>query len=141
MQVASFLHFILFYSCYFSFFLRLPLFFYTPCSKCSLLCNKKTFTIFNKTTFTIFFLRAIDSLGKWPFSQVKRGKIYHILCYCTIGITSISSCNIYSFPTSQSTIKTIGEGNGNPVQYSCLGNPIDRGDLLATIHGVANGWI
>ena len=30
-----------------------------------------------------------------------------------------------------------GEGNGNPLQYSCLGNPMDRGVLWATDHGVA----
>ena len=30
-----------------------------------------------------------------------------------------------------------GEGNGNPLQYSCLGNPIDRGAWQATVHGVA----
>ena len=29
-----------------------------------------------------------------------------------------------------------GEGNGNPLQYSCLGNPMDRGALWATDHGV-----
>ena len=29
-----------------------------------------------------------------------------------------------------------GEGNGNPLQYSCLENPIDRGTWRATIHGV-----
>ena len=29
-----------------------------------------------------------------------------------------------------------GEGNGNPLQYSCLGNPMDRGPWLATVHGV-----
>ena len=26
-----------------------------------------------------------------------------------------------------------GEGNGNPLQYSCLGNPMDRGSLWATV--------
>ena len=30
-----------------------------------------------------------------------------------------------------------GEGNGNPFQYSCLGNPMDRGAWQATVHGVA----
>ena len=30
-----------------------------------------------------------------------------------------------------------GEGNGNPSQYSCLGNPMDRGAWQATVHGVA----
>ena len=29
-----------------------------------------------------------------------------------------------------------GEGNGNPLQYSCLENPIDRGAWQATVHGV-----
>ena len=29
----------------------------------------------------------------------------------------------------------IGEGNGNPLQYSCLGNPTDRGAWQATVHG------
>ena len=29
-----------------------------------------------------------------------------------------------------------GEGNGNLLQYSCLGNPVDRGTWRATVHGV-----
>ena len=29
-----------------------------------------------------------------------------------------------------------GEGNGNPLQYSCLENPMDRGASQATDHGV-----
>ena len=29
-----------------------------------------------------------------------------------------------------------GEGNGNPLQYSCLGNPLNRGAWWATVHGV-----
>ena len=30
-----------------------------------------------------------------------------------------------------------GEGNGNPFQYSCLGNPMNRGAWWATVHEVA----
>ena len=30
-----------------------------------------------------------------------------------------------------------GEGHGNPLQYSCLGNPVDRGAWQTTVHGVA----
>ena len=33
-----------------------------------------------------------------------------------------------------------GEGNGNPRQYSCLGNPMDRAVCRATIHGVTRIW-
>ena len=30
-----------------------------------------------------------------------------------------------------------GEGNGNPLQYSCLGNPMDRGAWWDMVHGIA----
>ena len=33
--------------------------------------------------------------------------------------------------------RSSGEGNGNPLQYSCLGNPMNRGAWQATVHGVA----
>ena len=32
--------------------------------------------------------------------------------------------------------KSSGEGNSRPLQYSCLRNPMDRGDWWATVHGV-----
>ena len=34
-----------------------------------------------------------------------------------------------------------GEGNDNPLQYSCLGNPMDRETWQAVIHRVTNSWI
>ena len=33
-----------------------------------------------------------------------------------------------------------GERNGNSLQYSCLGNPMDGGAWQATVHGVTKGW-
>ena len=33
--------------------------------------------------------------------------------------------------------RSLGEGNGNPLQYSCLGNPMDRGASQA----IAKSWI
>ena len=33
-----------------------------------------------------------------------------------------------------------GAGNGNPLQYVCLGNPMDRGDWWTAVHGVAKSW-
>ena len=32
--------------------------------------------------------------------------------------------------------RSLGEGNCNPLHYSCLGNPLDRRDWWATVHGV-----
>ena len=34
----------------------------------------------------------------------------------------------------------LGEGNGNPLQYSCLKNCVDRGAWWAAVHGVAQSW-
>ena len=39
--------------------------------------------------------------------------------------------NAVSIPGSEP-----GKENGNPLQYSCLGNPMDRGAWWATVHGV-----
>ena len=36
--------------------------------------------------------------------------------------------------------KSPGKGNGNPFQYSCLENSMDRRAWRATVHGVAKGW-
>ena len=34
-----------------------------------------------------------------------------------------------------------GRRHGNPLQYSCLENPMDRGAQRATVHSVAKSWI
>ena len=36
--------------------------------------------------------------------------------------------------------RSVGEGNDNPLQYSCLENPMDRGDWQVTVHWVAKNW-
>ena len=36
--------------------------------------------------------------------------------------------------------RSSGEGNGNPLQYSCLENPRDRKAWWASVHGIANSW-
>ena len=38
------------------------------------------------------------------------------------------------------SLSCIGEGNGNPLQCSCLENPRDEGDWWAAVYGVAQGW-
>ena len=38
------------------------------------------------------------------------------------------------------SVSSIGEGTGNPLQYSCLGNPMDRGAWWATVHGATRSW-
>ena len=48
-----------------------------------------------------------------------------------------SACNAGNLGSIPELGKFPGEGNGNPFQYSCLGNPMDRGAWQATVHGVA----
>ena len=40
----------------------------------------------------------------------------------------------------QRVFKLFGEGNGNPLQHSCLENSMDRGAWWATVHGVTKSW-
>ena len=38
------------------------------------------------------------------------------------------------------SLSWVGEGNGNPLQYSCLENPRDRGAWWAAVYGVTQSW-
>ena len=51
--------------------------------------------------------------------------------------SSCSAGNLGSIPGSG---RSPGEGNGNPLQYSGLENPMDRGAWQATVHGVTKSW-
>ena len=48
-----------------------------------------------------------------------------------------SACNAGNLGLIPGLGGSPGEGNGSPLQYSCLGNPMDRGAWRATAHGVA----
>ena len=48
--------------------------------------------------------------------------------------TACCAGNVGSIPGSG---RSPGEGNGNPLQYSCLRNPMNGGAWQATVHGVA----
>ena len=47
-----------------------------------------------------------------------------------------SACNAGDLGSVPGLGKYRGDGNGNPLQYSCLENPMDRGAWQATVHGV-----
>ena len=46
-----------------------------------------------------------------------------------------SACNMRELGSIPGLGRSPGEGNGNPVQYSCLENPMDGGAWWATLHG------
>ena len=62
------------------------------------------------------------------------------LCMKVLAVSAVKSSNARDSGDSSSISgsgRTPGEGNGNPPQYSCLENPLDRGAWRATVHGVA----
>ena len=78
------------------------------------------------------------SLTRHPYKQ-----IYFYVCklntyVCVCGSDGKeSACNEGDLDSILGLGRSPGEGNGNPLQYSCLENSMDRGALQATVHGFA----
>ena len=52
-----------------------------------------------------------------------------------------SACNAGDLGLIPGFGRSLGEGNGYPLQYFYLENPMDRGGWRATVHGVTKNWI
>ena len=64
----------------------------------------------------------------------------HVICgmlECFPGGAEVkaSACNVGDLGLTPGSGRSPGEGDGNPLQYSCLENPMDRGAWWATVHG------
>ena len=72
----------------------------------------------------------------WFLGRMTR---WQILFSCSSQFSSVTqSCPTLCNPMSCSTLGLpVGEGNGTPLQYSCLENPMDGGPWQAAVHGVA----
>ena len=51
-----------------------------------------------------------------------------------------AACNAEDLTLIPGLGRSPGGGHGNPLQYSCLENPMDRGAWRASFHGVAKSW-
>ena len=51
-----------------------------------------------------------------------------------------SACSAGDLGSIPELERSPGGGHGNPLQYSCLKNPMDRGTWPATVHRVAKSW-
>ena len=89
------------------------------------------------------FLLAITSLFSMSvilFLFHRQVHLCHILDYKGFpggSEVKVSACNAGDLGSIPESGRCPGEGNGNPLQYSCLENPMDGGAWWATVHGVA----
>ena len=70
------------------------------------------------------------------------GKIIYVCMSVYMGFpggseVKASASNVGDLGSIPGLGRSPGEGNGNPLQYSCLKNPMDKGAWWATVHGVA----
>ena len=99
--------------------------------------------------------RSLDQFYLNQFLLLPRSVSYLQQEKCSIEMTSIAppfpgGSVVKNPPANVRAIRDTGSipgsgrspwgGNGNPLQHSCLGNPMDRGALWATIRGVTKSW-
>ena len=82
----------------------------------------------------------------WPISDVRlHARSLKISCHpCSATPVVCTPVQSFTYLTDlYSSMLNWGEGNGNPLQYSCLENPRDRGAWWAAIYGVAQSgtWL
>ena len=66
-------------------------------------------------------------------------RLFLILGFCFFFGTSIMFSTVAT-PIWASLVGCPGGGNGTPLQYSCLENPVDGGAWWAAVYGVAQSW-
>ena len=82
----------------------------------------------------------IDALNRRGSVRSKGGTFGH--CYWHAGLPwwlsgQEPACRRHGFSSRHGSRRSPGEGNGNPLQYSCLGNSMERGAWQAIVHGVS----
>ena len=70
------------------------------------------------------------------YSMMKQVGLAFLLAFPHSLVGKESACSAGDLGLIPGSGRSPGEGNGNPLQYSCLENPIDRGAWQATVHGV-----
>ena len=65
---------------------------------------------------------------------------YNLASQVAQGVKNAPAGNTRDMGSIPGSGKSSGVGNGNPLQYFCLENPIDRGAWWATVHGVTESW-
>ena len=98
---------------------------------------------FNKQfNHIMYFHKAHLFIPGFQHQKRERGKKKHICSIFFLIFPGGSNIKVSAYNSGDPGLvpglgRSSGDGNGNPLQYSCLENPMDRGAQQATIHGVA----
>ena len=81
-----------------------------------------------------------QSISEEKVSSYQREKLISSFCTGFPGGSEVkaSACKVGDLGSIPGSGRSPGERNGNPLQYSCLGSPMDRGAWQTTVHGVTN---
>ena len=85
------------------------------------MCSSQAFYVLPKDLSFFFFLTS-ESILTFSFNSLD---------------DKVSACNVGDLGSIPGLGRSPGEGNDNPLQHSCLENPMDRGAWWATVNGVA----
>ena len=83
-------------------------------------------------------------MGEWEAASRGRGYIYAYISdlgFPGSPVGKESTCNAGDVGSIPGLGRSSVVGNGNPLQCSCLENPMDRGAWWATVHGIAKSWM
>ena len=99
---------------------------------CPTLSDPMDCSLTGSSVHGIFQARVLE-WGAIAFSEVKKKKKFLIACGSD---GKESTCNAGDLGSIPGSGRSPGEGNGSPLQYSCLENSMDRGPWWATVHGI-----
>ena len=110
-----------------------------------ILCHLFLFLLSILFSITVFSSEAAFTSGGQSMELQHQSLPVNIQIWFPLGLTSLFSLQpmglsrVFHSTTlwKHQFLGAHGEGNGNPLQYSCLENPMDRGTYYATVHGVA----
>ena len=92
--------------------------------------DQDTVTLIISNSLMTFEGTVSSGLWEWRASQVA-------LVVKNLPANAGDTCNVRDTGLIPGSGRSPGGGHGNPLQYSCLENPMDRGAWRATVHGVA----
>ena len=83
---------------------------------------------------------SLDSSFWHPHSYYRRTLAWRPTMHPGGSVGKESACSAGDPGSIPGSGRSPGEGNGNPLQYPCLENPMNRGAWWAAVHGVEKSW-